>query len=155
VTVGLLREVVDSVCNNPSAWPPASSARTPIYAVCDKHGGRNYYTALLQHHFSEHWIAPVFEGHAESHYEWGEPDSRMRVVFQVNGERFMPTALASMTAKYLRELAMRAFNEFWRAHVPELRPTAGYYRDAWRFKKEIAAKQRELKIDDHLIWRIR
>jgi hypothetical protein len=79
----------------------------------------------------------------------------MRVVFQVNGERFFPTALASMTAKYLRELSMRAFNDFWRAHLPELKPTAGYYRDAWRFKKEIAAKQRELKIDDHVLWRSR
>ena len=79
----------------------------------------------------------------------------MRVVFQVNGERFMPTALASMTAKYLRELSMRAFNDFWRAHIPDLKPTAGYYRDAWRFKKEIATKQQELGIDDRLIWRSR
>jgi hypothetical protein len=110
---------------------------------------------LLQHHFSEHWIAPVFESHLESHYEWGEPDARTRVIFRVNGETFLPTALASMTAKYLRELAMRAFNEFWRAHLPELKPTAGYYRDAWRFKKEIAAKQRELAIDDHVLWRNR
>jgi hypothetical protein len=73
----------------------------------------------------------------------------------MNGERFMPTALASMTAKYLRELSMQAFNEFWRAFVPELKPTAGYYRDAWRFKKEIAAKQQELRIDDRVIWRNR
>ena len=150
-TIGLLREVVDAVIRQ----PPVPSPQPPIHTVCDKHGGRNFYTAILQHHFSEHWIAPVYESHAESHYEWGEPESRMRVVFQVNGERFLPTALASMTAKYLRELAMRAFNEFWRTHLPELKPTAGYYRDAWRFKKEIADKQRELKIDDHLIWRAR
>jgi hypothetical protein len=151
ITVGLLREVVDAATTLTSDPRPPSS----IYTVCDKHGGRNYYTALLQHHFSEHWIAPVFESRAESHYEWGEPDSRMRVVFQVNGERFFPTALASMTAKYLRELSMRAFNEFWRSHIPELRPTAGYYRDAMRFKKEIATKQQELKIDDHVLWRSR
>lgn len=151
ITIGLLREVFDSVQPPvPSPQPPA-----PMYAVCDKHGGRNFYTAILQHHFSEHWIAPVYESHAESHYEWGEPDSRTRVVFRMNGERFLPTALASMTAKYLRELSMRAFNEFWRAHLPELKPTAGYYRDASRFKQEIAAKQRELAIDDHVIWRTR
>lgn len=150
ITVGLLRDVVDAVTQ-----PSANCCPPPIYAVCDKHGGRNFYTALLQHHFSEHWIAPVFESHAESHYEWGEPDSRTRVVFQVKGERFMPTALASMTAKYFRELSMRAFNDYWRAHVPELKPTAGYYRDAWRFKKEIAAKQRQLGIEDHVIWRTR
>jgi hypothetical protein len=151
VTVGLLREAVDAVPTlTPDLRPPSST-----HVVCDKHGGRNFYTAILQHHFSEHWIAPVYESHAESHYEWGEPESRTRVVFQVNGERFLPTALASMTAKYLRELAMRAFNEFWRTHLPELKPTAGYYRDAWRFKKEIANKQRELAIDDHVLWRNR
>ena len=69
--------------------------------------------------------------------------------------RFLPTALASMTAKYLRELSMRAFNEFWCAHVPDLRPTAGYPSDSRRFRQAIADKQRELRIDDHAIWRNR
>jgi hypothetical protein len=109
----------------------------------------------LQHHFSEHWIAPVYESHFESRYAWGPPEARVRVTFRVNGETFLPTALASMTAKYLRELSMRAFNEFWSAHVTNLRPTAGYYRDAWRFKNDIAARQRELGIDDHVLWRER
>jgi hypothetical protein len=73
----------------------------------------------------------------------------------MNGEVFLATALASMTAKYLRELAMRALNEFWCARVPGLRPTAGYPTDAPRFKQEIAAVQRELGVDDHLLWRNR
>jgi hypothetical protein len=60
-----------------------------------------------------------------------------------------------MTAKYLRELAMRAFNEFWAARVPNLRPTAGYPMDSHRFRKAIAAAQRELRIDDHDVWRKR
>ncbi|HEY3395593.1 MAG TPA: hypothetical protein VGK58_23025, partial [Lacipirellulaceae bacterium] len=148
ITVGLLREVVDSVC-------PAAEAASPVFAVCDKHGGRNYYTALLQHHFSEHWIEPVYESHTESRYEWGSAGSRVRVTFRMQGERFLPTALASMTAKYLRELSMRAFNEFWAAHVKDLRPTAGYPTDSHRFRKAIAAKQRELRIDDYALWRKR
>jgi hypothetical protein len=151
VTIGLLREVIDCLCPPPSALRPPPSIR----AVCDKHGGRNFYTALLQHHFSEHWISPTYESHAESHYEWGPDEARVRVCFRMNGETFLPTALASMTAKYLRELAMKAFNEFWCAHVPNLRPTAGYYGDSRRFKNDIAPKQRELGIDDHLIWRNR
>jgi hypothetical protein len=73
----------------------------------------------------------------------------------MQGERYLPTALASMTAKYLRELSMRAFNEFWCARVPGLRPTAGYPTDAPRFKREIDALQRELAIDDHVLWRNR
>jgi hypothetical protein len=158
ITVGLLREVIDTICPPPSTSGPRPSTLDPrlsIHAVCDKHGGRNFYTALLQHHFSEHWISPVFESHAESHYEWGTDAARVRAVFRINGEAFLPTALASMTAKYLRELAMKAFNEFWCARVPDLRPTAGYYGDSRRFKRAIESKQRELKIDDHLIWRTR
>jgi hypothetical protein len=147
ITVGLLREVIDDIPHSPFPIPHL------IHAVCDKHGGRNFYTAFLQHHFSEHWISPTYESHAESHYEWGPPEALVRVNFRMNGESFLPTALASMTAKYLRELAMKAFNEFWCALVPNLRPTAGYYGDSRRFKQAIAAKQRELRIDDHLIWR--
>jgi hypothetical protein len=146
ITVGLLREVIGVTTPSP---------QSPTFAVCDKHGGRNFYAALLQHHFSEHWIEPVLESRAESRYEWGPPEARTHVAFRMNGERFLPTALASMTAKYLRELSMRAFNEFWSAHVPNLRPTAGYPKDAQRFRKDIAAAQRKLQIDDHLIWRNR
>jgi hypothetical protein len=159
ITVGLLREMIDFVTqpDNATAISPAPSPQSlvPIYAVCDKHGGRNYYTALLQHHFSEHWIEPVFESHSESRYEWGPPEARVRTHFRMNGERFLPTALASMTAKYLRELAMRAFNEFWCARVPNLQPTAGYPTDSHRFRRAVAAAQRELGIEDHDLWRNR
>jgi ribonuclease HII len=148
ITVGLLREVIDKVKNN-------QTPQYPTHVVCDKHGGRNFYTALLQHHFSEHWIEPVYESHTESLYEWGGPESRIRVSFRMQGERFLPTALASMTAKYLRELSMRAFNEFWCSRIPDLRPTAGYPKDAHRFREAIAATQKELRIDDHALWRNR
>lgn len=159
ITVGLLHEVMDNVTNvvsePPSSNLAASWPQPPIYVLCDKHGGRNYYAALLQHHFSDHWIEPVFESHAESRYEWGPPESRIRVSFRMRGERFLPTALASMTAKYFRELSMRAFNDFWCAQVPNLRPTAGYPKDANRFRKDIQSAQRKLGIDDHLLWRQR
>jgi hypothetical protein len=162
VTIGLLREVVEGVSGTDGGLnaPPAEAgsprkSRGAVFAVCDKHGGRNNYTALVQHHFHEYWIEPLCEGAAESRYGWGTDDTRVEVAFRVKGEAFLPTALASMTAKYLRELAMRAFNEFWCARVPNLRPTAGYPTDAPRFKREIAALQRELGIDDHVLWRNR
>jgi hypothetical protein len=50
---------------------------------------------------------------------------------------------------------MRPFNEFWRRHVPELKPTAGYPLDARRFKAEISAAQSSLGIADHMLWRVR
>ena len=44
-----------------------------------------------------------------------------------------------MASKYLRELAMHALNDFWRQHVADLRPTAGYPVDALRFEMEAFA----------------
>jgi hypothetical protein len=155
ITVGLLRDVINKVAIDHAPQSPDPNLQPPTHVVCDKHGGRNFYTALLQHHFSEHWIEPVYESHSESRYEWGPAESRTCVNFRMQGERFLPTALASMTAKYLRELAMRAFNDFWSAHVSDLRPTAGYPKDSHRFRKAIAAAQKKLKIDDRTLWRSR
>ena len=69
--------------------------------------------------------------------------------------RWLPVALASMTAKYHRELAMRAFNHFWCERVPDLKPTAGYPLDAKRFKKAISPLQIKLGIADDCLWRWR
>lgn len=152
ITIGLLREVLDVTRE---LRTPAPSPQIPVFALCDKHGARNRYAALLQHHFAEHWIETLSETHAESRYEFGPAECRTHVAFRMKGEEFLPTALASMTAKYLRELSMRAFNEFWCARVPGLRPTAGYPGDAPRFKRAIDTVQRELGVDDHVLWRNR
>ena len=121
---------------------------------CDKHGGRNQYAGFLQHVFGC-WAETVIESRAQSIYRWGPPEKRVEIRFTAKGEAFPPAALASMTAKYLRELAMRAFNAFWRKEIPALRPTAGYPQDARRFKKEIEEVQKQLEIDDWILWRNR
>jgi hypothetical protein len=130
--------------------PPA-----PVAVICDKHGGRNFYQPLLQQHVAPCVVEVYGEGRNESLYRWGPEDCRTEVVFRVNAERHLPCALASMTSKYLRELSMRAFNEYWVRQLPELRPTAGYPVDAGRFKADIAALQATLGIDDHVLWRNR
>lgn len=122
---------------------------------CDKHGGRNRYTALLQHHFPGEIIQVIEESRPLSRYRWGTDKSCTAITFRSKGEAELPVALASMAAKYFRELAMRAFNAFWKKHLPDLKPTAGYPQDAKRFKSEIAAVQSKLGIDDHLLWRNR
>lgn len=127
----------------------------PVFVICDKHGGRNRYGALLQQCFTD-WLVEVHhESREDSVYRWGPDDRRVEVRFRPRAERFLPAALASMASKYLREVSMRAFNEYWRARIPELRPTAGYFRDARRFKAEIAEAQMALGIDDRLVWRVR
>jgi hypothetical protein len=123
--------------------------------VCDKHGGRDRYSSLLMQHFSDGLVEMVCEGRQKSVYRFGPPERRVQITFQAKGESHMPTALASMASKYLRELAMRSFNEFWLRHLPGLAPTAGYPQDARRFQAQIADTQKKLGIEDHMIWRNR
>jgi hypothetical protein len=158
-TLGLVRGVIDEVIGNGG---PAADSRllTPDAAdsllVClDKHGGRSRYTAILQHHFPESWIEPISENRNISRYRWQHGDWPIEAHFRVGCEELLPTALASMTAKYHRELAMRAFNAFWTSRLPGLQPTAGYPSDAHRFKAAIEPLQRELGIDDRVLWRNR
>ena len=105
--------------------------------------------------FPDHLIEVYGEGREESLYRFGPAERRVEFCFRAKGEKCLATALASMASKYLRELAMRAFNAFWCSRIPGLAPTAGYPEDAARFKKSIAAVQAELGIEDCLLWRCR
>jgi hypothetical protein len=126
-----------------------------VLCLCDKHGGRNHYGALLQRQFPD-WLVEVREeGRARSIYTWGPAAARVEMRFCSGGEAFLPIALASVACKYLREMAMRAENDFWCNRVRGLRRTAGYPADAKRFKTEIAAQQKMLGIDDRMVWRAR
>jgi len=127
----------------------------PLLIQCDKHGARNRYAPLWQHVFPDDLVEVRRESATESVYGWGPRSRRAEVRFTVDGERYLPVAAASMTSKYLRELAMRAFNAFWCARVPNLRPTAGYPVDARRFRGEIRDVQRSLDIPDDSLWRMR
>lgn len=127
----------------------------PCLISCDKHGGRDRYAALLQTFFPESWIQIVKEGRDVSRYWFGERKERVEFRFIAKGESFLPSALASMVSKYLRELAMEAFNAFWCRQVPELRPTAGYPVDAARFRAEVQSRRSHLGISDHVFWRCR
>jgi hypothetical protein len=142
-TLTLARRVLENL-------PPGRAV-----VFCDKHGGRNYYAALLQHIFPDELVRVSLETANLGVYYVRHAGRQIEFRFQPKGERHLPTALASMTAKYLRELAMRPFNAFWRRHVPELKPTAGYYNDAQRFYGEIRPARRQLKIAPRDIWRSR
>jgi hypothetical protein len=130
-------------------------ADEPVLVVCDKHGGRNQYGRLLQQQFPDPLVEVCRESLAESIYRWGAPGRRIEVRFRAGGEAFLPAALASMTSKYLRELSMRAFNDFWCGRVTDLAPTAGYPGDSRRFRRAVQDAQRTLGIADHVMWRSR
>jgi hypothetical protein len=127
----------------------------PISLVCDKHGGRDRYGQLLAAHFPEWVIETYGESRRRSLYRFGPPERRIEVCFRPEAESCLPAALASMASKYLRELAMRALNDYWCARVPGLRPTAGYPEDAKRFRADIAETQKQLNISDRVLWRQR
>lgn len=122
---------------------------------CDKHGGRSKYAAMIQEVLTEEFVFVETESLEVSQYRFSEPDRNVRLRFQARGESFLPTALASMVAKYLRELFMLLWNDFWQLEIPDLKPTKGYPQDARRFKRQIATRQQELGISDHEIWRNR
>lgn len=126
-----------------------------VRVACDKHGGRNRYAALLQHVFPEVLVEVREEGREASRYRWREAGRRVDVEFRAGGESALPVALASMTAKYLRELAMAAWNDYWMREVPGVKPTAGYPLDARRFKQDVAVRQAQLGWLDDDFWRRR
>ena len=106
--------------------------------VCDRQGGRAHYREWLQDCFPEASIRILGENHSISRYRLEDGHGAFVIGFETGSEdRHLPVALASMTAKYLRELAMIRLNRFFKEHVPQVRPTAGYVQDGRRFLEEI------------------
>jgi ribonuclease HII len=122
---------------------------TGVKIICDKHGGRNKYLALLQHYYPDEMFSIKCESTAKSIYKSGKTKYPLEVSFIAKGESETPVALSSMFSKYLRERAMLQFNAFWKQHIPNLKPTAGYPEDAVRFLRDIKDKQIELGIPDN------
>ncbi|MEP0845928.1 MAG: hypothetical protein HRF50_03795 [Phycisphaerae bacterium] len=104
----------------------------------DRLGGRTDYRELLSTAFPERSLRIVEVSPERSRYRLVGRSNRWFVEFAVGAEDLhLPVALASMLAKYLRELLMERFNAYWRALLPALRPTAGYHTDAERFLVDI------------------
>jgi ribonuclease HII len=118
-------------------WDAAGPGRSHV--VVDRHGGRMRYRRLLVDVFPHHTIDVTCEEAGRSVYRVHGGETRLDVEFVEKGDMLaLPTALASMTAKYVRELHMRALSAWWAQRVPDLKPTAGYAVDARRFLAEIA-----------------
>lgn len=132
-----------------SVWNPDDEQ--PTLVICDKHGGRNRYDDLLAEVLDDRMVFSVGESRERSVYRVGSTELR----FQMKAEANFPVALASLFCKYVRELSMQVFNEFWAEHVPGLKPTAGYPVDAVRFKQDIAEAQARLAISNDVLWRER
>ena len=169
--------VVETILRALQTQPPILSDLEPLkeppvfIVLCDKLGGRDRYAPLLAARFPDANVKPLVESRAASVYRFcarrgvvrdGSPvnfptEIAVEIRFTAKGEAHVPTALASICAKYFRELSMIPFNDFWRDAVADanLRPTAGYPLDAKRFRAEVDEARRRLKIADAVFWRER
>jgi hypothetical protein len=123
----------------------------PAVVCCDRHGGRKRYAPLLVRHFGTPLVRVDEETSARSAYTL--PDAAVGVEFRVRAEERPPVAVASIVAKYLRELAMHAFNRHWQSLAPGLRPTAGYPVDAARWRADAADAVRRAGVPWERLWR--
>ena len=124
-------------------WP-----EEPAVVICDKHGGRNRYSGLLMAEFAPTRILTERESRGASSYRLDLAGRPVRISFLKQADGSDPlAALASMTAKYLRELFMEAFNAYFAARQKGLRPTAGYTTDGRRFLTDIESLRSELGIE--------
>ena len=108
----------------------------PAFIAVDRQGGRAGYTRELEEHVARGArVRTIAESDERSTYEVGDG---LFVSFEVEAEdRHLPVALASMGAKFVRELFMRRLNAFFAERQPGLAPTAGYVEDGRRFLAEV------------------
>jgi hypothetical protein len=144
-------DILSQITLGLAAEARATARDEPALIWCDRHGGRKHYAPVLSQHFDCPLVRPIEETAERSVYEL--PTNGSRVEFCVGGERRGPVALASMLAKYVRELAMLAFNGLWSERCPGLGPTAGYPVDAARWRRDAAAAVRSSGLADDDLWR--
>lgn len=126
----------------------------PISIVIDKQGGRNFYSPMISSAFPEGWVRVLGEAGDCSMYEVEGMGRQIRLMFRPKAERHcLPVAVASMLAKYVRELLMQQFNAYWIEQVPGLTPTAGYPTDAKRFYAAIQPAMERLQLTTDQVWR--
>ncbi len=127
-----------------------------LYVVADKHGARKRYQLLLARALPG-WTVQVLKEEAQvSRYRLKRRGREVHVSFREKADvSTFPVSLASMFSKYVRELFMKLFNRYWQKLVLELKPTAGYGRDAYRFLADIESAQKAKQISSALLLRAR
>jgi hypothetical protein len=127
-----------------------------IRFVVDRQGGRKFYAARLGE--LPGVVLPQVEQESarRSAYRCEVQGHQLHLVFAEKADQSsLPVALASLAAKWVRELAMARFNAFFQKHEAKLKPTAGYPADANRFLRETQTLRRRLGIPDEMLIRRR
>ena len=122
--------------------------------IIDRQGGRSDYREQLAMAWPHASIRILGETKRVSRYRLDFPEGPLTISFEAESEQaHLPAALASMTAKLVRELHMARLNRFFGARIPDLKPTAGYVQDGRRFVQEVDPLLRKLKLDEHQLIR--
>ncbi|MAJ47270.1 MAG: hypothetical protein CBC35_08485 [Planctomycetes bacterium TMED75] len=116
--------------------------------VIDRQGGRQSYREQLSLAWPGATVRILGETPGISRYRLDFPEGPITISFEAGSEEnHLPNALASMTAKLVRELHMARLNRFFGQKIPELKPTAGYVQDGRRFMREVDPVCRELALE--------
>lgn len=135
-------------------WSDHAGAHPRV--VIDRQGGRAQYLDVLGTSFPEASRRVLGESESISRYRLEDARGPITLSFEVESEsRHLPCALASMTAKLVRELLMERMNRYFRDLLPELAPTAGYVEDGRRFLAEVRPTLRRLGISEDRLVRAR
>lgn len=131
----------------------AEVGETTPRIVIDRQGGRTFYSDWITSCLPNSRVKILGENERISRYEVHDDKGAMVLSFETGAEtRHFPVALASMVAKYTRELAMIRLNRFFAERLPQLKPTAGYVQDGRRFMKEVKPVVDSLELDQqHLV----
>jgi hypothetical protein len=110
----------------------------PVFAVLDRQGGRTDYRPALQRSFEPTEMAVLEQTPECGRYRMQLPNQSVELTFMMKADlQCCVTAWGSIIAKYTREICMARLNDWWRARVENLEPTAGYLPDGRRFADQV------------------
>ena len=148
VLMGLALRIVDRIIR----LAPNERVRVCV----DRLGGRLHYRDVLMTNLPDYTLHILEESAERSAYRLTKSSQICDVEFAVKSEqRHFCVALASVYSKYLREVFMYAFNEYWAGHLENVRPTAGYYSDAKRWLADAGDAIEHAGIDRSILVRSR
>ncbi len=121
--------------------------QSPLVIV-DRQSGRSHYRELMSLCFPQAQVTVLEENENFSGYRLTQGSRRMTVRFEVEADGVhLPTAVASMIAKYARELLMHRFNQWFALRIPGIKPTAGYASDGKRFLLDAEPHREAIGLD--------
>jgi ribonuclease HIII len=129
-----------------SIWDNNSDSNIQI--IIDRQGGRTHYRRNLQRMFGELEMTIINESEKMSSYQLSDPKRTMRLHFVTKADqKHLPVSLSSMVSKYVRELLVARINNYFLSHKPDIKPTAGYWKDGLRFIEDIKTHIPHVKYD--------